>query len=168
MELVADITLMVCGAKQTILSNEQEEQAQNSLEERFDYMQTPAKVELRSQNLRAQIYGQSRAQQHGKAKDHDPKGRYKRCQLNLRKDGTWTQSIAKVSVVKDVHEHIVKLGSYCDYTDQNLSQIPSHKGRTRSSLERLQDDKRLFDRVHLDSKISTQKMLTPKTNSQTG
>ena len=100
---------------------------------RCDYSQAPAKVEIRSQNLRAQIYGQSRAQQQqGNAKDHDPKGRYKICQLNLRKDGTWTQSIAKVSVVKDVHERIVK----------PRITLRLHRPKLIPALERLQDDKR--------------------------
>ena len=80
------------------------------------------------QNLRA-----SRAQQL-----YGPK-----VQFNCGKMGFWTSFIAKVSVSKDVIEHIVwSLGSYCNHSDQNRSNIPRHEGRKRSSVVRLEDRKR--------------------------
>ena len=55
----------------------------------------------------------------------------------FRKDGSWTLSVAKVFVTKEVHGKIVKGSSR-----QNRSNIPVHKGRWRSSLGRLEDGRR--------------------------
>ena len=94
-------------------------QAKTLLQEGVCYIQSLTKLEIRPETTC--IYGQSRAQQqYGKAKDHCQKTlqmvstleRPKRGESTgqLRKDGTCTQSISKVSVTKDVHESNVKSG----------------------------------------------------------
>ena len=79
-DLVADTTFCVCGAQQTHLSKEQQEQAQNSFQEGFAYIQALSKLEIRPQNLRGKTHGQSRAQkQCCKAKENDEETVTKTC-----------------------------------------------------------------------------------------
>ena len=71
---VASTTFGACGVKQPNLSQEQEEQAQTSLQEGFAYIQALLQLEIRPRRLRCNICWQSKAlQQYGKAKDHDQK-----------------------------------------------------------------------------------------------
>ena len=70
----------VCGALHTNLSLEQGQQAQTLLQEGSAHIQARTKLEMRPQDLRGKIYGQSSTQQqYCKAKNHSPKGRYSRC-----------------------------------------------------------------------------------------
>ena len=59
MTFFAGTTFCGRGAKQTNLSQEQEESAQHPLQERFNYNTARAKLEIRAQNQEAKLYGQS-------------------------------------------------------------------------------------------------------------
>ena len=75
-DFVAGTTFCACGAKQTTLSKEQEEQAPHSLQEGFACIQALISQSSRYdlELLRGNVYGQSRAQQQcGKVKDHHQK-----------------------------------------------------------------------------------------------
>ena len=71
-DLVASITLCVCGAKQnTLVERTGKSKLQTSLQESVACMPALTKLERRHQNLRGNIHEQSRAQlQCGKATDH--------------------------------------------------------------------------------------------------
>ena len=117
----ASTTFCVCGATQSKFSKGKKEQTHISLDG-FDHVQALAKHEIPPQNRRSNINGQSKEQQHyGKAKGHCQEAVKKVPTLEtpkkggnaaqLRKEATWTESVAKSSVVDDEHEKIVKLAT---------------------------------------------------------
>ena len=105
----------VSGVKQTNLSKDQEEQARTSLQEGFAYIKALTKLEIPLQDLGGTIYGEQSTAGVRQGQGPSPKRPFKRCQrwkhhreistAHVGMDGTWTQSIAKVSVTEDAHEH---------------------------------------------------------------
>ena len=72
--------MFVVHAMHTNLSKEQGQQTQTSLQEGSADIQARTKLEMRPQDLRGKIYGQSSTQQqYGKAENHSPKGLCSRC-----------------------------------------------------------------------------------------
>ena len=107
----------VCGAQPINLSDEQEEHAQHLLQEGFDYIQALAKLEIRLRSLRGPNL---RTKQSAAVRQRGSST------AQLRKDGTWRQSVTNI-----LTNMLRSLGSYCP-----------RKGRTRSSVELLEDRRR--------------------------